>query len=97
MSLRASPVTLHIHHISRPALGQRTEDRYTIRRQICRRDTGELLETEPSDLSNDRLRRVSPFAVQPGEGPLTERTAGVQPVRREQVFMPHTRRSQYPP
>jgi Carbamoyltransferase N-terminus len=30
-------------------------------------------------------------AARPGEGRLTERTAGVQPVRREPVFMPHTR------
>jgi hypothetical protein len=32
-------------------------------------------------------RPVSPVAVPPGEGLLTERTAGVQPVRRERVFM----------
>ena len=32
--------------------------------------------------------RVSPDAVRPGEGLLTERKAGVQPVRRERVFMP---------
>ena len=37
-----------------------------------------------------RLRRVSPVAVPPGEGLLTERTAGVQPVRRERVFMPRS-------
>jgi len=37
-----------------------------------------------------RIRRVSPIAFCPGEGPLTERTAGVQPARREQVFMPDT-------
>jgi hypothetical protein len=35
------------------------------------------------------LRRLSPFAVRPGEGPLLEPTAGVQPVRREPLFMPH--------
>ena len=39
---------------------------------------------------NDRCRPVSPVAVPPGEGLLTERTAGVQPVRRERVFMPQT-------
>ena len=33
---------------------------------------------------------VSPVAVPPGEGLLTERTAGVQPVRRERVFMPRS-------
>ena len=38
-------------------------------------------------------RRVSPVAVRPGEGLLTERTAGVQPVRRERVFMPQMRHS----
>ena len=32
-------------------------------------------------------------AERPGEGPLTERTAGVQSVRRERVFLPHTCRS----
>src|SRR5262249_3038934 len=32
----------------------------------------------------------------PGEGPVTERTAGVQPVRREQVFMPLSCLSQIP-
>jgi len=37
--------------------------------------------------ANGWNRRVSPVAVRPGEGPLTERTAGVQPARREQVFM----------
>ena len=31
--------------------------------------------------------RVSPVSVRPGERPLTERTAGVQPARLEQVFM----------
>jgi hypothetical protein len=29
-----------------------------------------------------------PLRCVPGEGPLTERIAGVRPVRREQVFMP---------
>src|SRR6516165_7539329 len=42
---------------------------------------------------NDRCRRVSPVAVRSGEGPLTERTAGAQPARRERVFMPHCRPS----
>lgn len=37
--------------------------------------------------SEDRLRRVSPVAVHPGEGPLTERIARVQPVQRGLVFM----------
>jgi len=41
--------------------------------------------------TNGCCRRVSPVAVHPGEGPLTERTAGVQPARREQVFMPQRR------
>ena len=35
-----------------------------------------------------RFRRILPIAVRPGECPLTERTAGVQPVRQERVFMP---------
>ena len=43
--------------------------------------------------SNGRSRRISPVPVRPGEGPLTERTAGVQATRREQVFMPRTCRS----
>ncbi len=33
-------------------------------------------------------RRVSPVAFRPGQGPLTQRIAGVQPAGREQVFMP---------
>ena len=33
-------------------------------------------------------RRVSPVPGRPGEGPLTERTAGVQPAQSERVFMP---------
>src|SRR5215471_10675450 len=36
-------------------------------------------------------RRISPVAFRPGEGPLAERTAGVQPARPEQVFMPPLR------
>src|SRR5215831_8831313 len=35
--------------------------------------------------------RITPVAFRPGEGPLTKRTAGVQPASREQVFMPHKR------
>ena len=35
-----------------------------------------------------RSRRVSAIIVRPGEGLLTERMAGVQPMRRERVFMP---------
>jgi hypothetical protein len=46
---------------------------------------------------NGWFRRVSPIAVRPGEGLLTERTAGVRPMRRERVFMPHTCRSRDPP
>jgi hypothetical protein len=38
-----------------------------------------------------RNRRLSPVAVPPGEGRLTEQTAGVQPAQSEQVFMPHRR------
>src|SRR6516165_9920487 len=37
--------------------------------------------------ANGRNRRAPSIAVGPAEGPLTERTAGVQPARREQVFM----------
>ena len=35
-------------------------------------------------------RRVSPVPGRPGEGPLTERTAGVQPPPQERVLMPRT-------
>jgi hypothetical protein len=38
-------------------------------------------------------RRVSPVAPRPGEGPLTEPTAGAQPWPRERVLMPLTGRS----
>jgi hypothetical protein len=38
-----------------------------------------------------RNRRVSPVAPRPGEGPLTEPTAGAQPWPRERVLMPHFR------
>ena len=38
------------------------------------------------------LPRVSPVAVRPGEGPFTERTTGIQAVRRERVLMPHSGR-----
>jgi hypothetical protein len=37
-----------------------------------------------------RNRRVSPVAPRPGEGPLTEPTAGAQPWPRERVLMPRT-------
>jgi len=37
-----------------------------------------------------RNRRVSPVAVRPGEGPLTEPTAGAQPRPQERVLMPRT-------
>src|SRR5258707_2431717 len=40
-----------------------------------------------------RNRRVSPVAPRPGEGPLTEPTAGAQPWPRERVLMPQNRRS----
>ena len=36
---------------------------------------------------NDGYRRVSPVAPRPGEGPLTEPTAGAQPWPRERVLM----------
>jgi hypothetical protein len=36
-----------------------------------------------------RFRRVSPIAVCPGEGPVTEPTADAQPWPRECVLMPH--------
>ena len=39
------------------------------------------------------LPRVSPVAVRPGEGPFTERTTGIQAVRRERVLMPLSRHS----
>src|SRR5215831_17297003 len=42
---------------------------------------------------NGRRRRVSPVAVRPCGGPITERTAGVLPAWSEQVFMPHGRPS----
>jgi hypothetical protein len=41
------------------------------------------------DLANGRNRRIFTVPARSGEGPLTERTASVQPVRRERVFMPH--------
>ena len=40
-----------------------------------------------------RNRRVSPVAPRPGEGPLTEPTAGAQPWPRERVLMPQRSRS----
>jgi hypothetical protein len=39
-------------------------------------------------LANGRSRRTSPIAVSPPEGPLTEPTAGAQPLPRERVLMP---------
>ena len=39
---------------------------------------------------NVRNRRVSPVAVRPGQGPLTEPTAVTQAWRRELVFMPQS-------
>jgi hypothetical protein len=44
--------------------------------------------TCPSLNANDRFPRVSPVAPPPSEGPLTERTAGTQPCRREPLFVP---------
>jgi len=41
--------------------------------------------------ANGRNRRVSPVSARPGEGPLTEPIAGVQPAGRELVFMPQSR------
>jgi hypothetical protein len=45
------------------------------------------------DRANASCRRVSPIAADPGEGPLSERIAGVRPVQREPVFMPLKRPS----
>jgi hypothetical protein len=39
-----------------------------------------------------RLSAVSPVAARPGEGPLTQLTAGVQLWRQELAFMPHSGR-----
>ena len=39
--------------------------------------------------STVRLRRISPIAVRPGEGLLSDHIAGAQPWRRELVFLPH--------
>ena len=41
----------------------------------------------PSRVSGFVLRRIAARPVRPGEGPLTERTAGVQPAQSERVFM----------
>jgi hypothetical protein len=40
---------------------------------------------------NGWFRRVSPVAVRPGEGPLTEPTVATQPWRRKSLFMPQSR------
>jgi hypothetical protein len=37
-----------------------------------------------------RSRRLSPPAVRPGEGRLSEPTAGAQPSRREPLFVPRS-------
>jgi len=41
--------------------------------------------------ANGGSRRISPVPVRPGGGPVTEPTPAVQPSRREQLFMPHSR------
>src|SRR6267142_818320 len=43
-----------------------------------------------------RFRRIFLLAAHPGEGRFNESTAATQPWLRELVFMPHTRRLQYP-
>jgi hypothetical protein len=40
---------------------------------------------------NGSFRRIFLLAAHPGEGPLTEPTAGAQPWPRERVLMPHKR------
>ena len=47
---------------------------------------------EVASAGNGRFRRVSPVAVRPGEGLLTEPTPAVRPWSRERVFMPLSRR-----
>jgi hypothetical protein len=42
---------------------------------------------------NGRFRRIFFLAAHPGEGPLTEPTAGAQPWPRERVLMPLSRQS----
>ena len=51
------------------------------------------LESAGRHQANSRNRRISSVAARPGEGRVTERTAGVQPAPRERVFMPHSRPS----
>jgi len=48
--------------------------------------------TLPLDIgpATDRNRRISPIAVRPGEGLLSDHIAGAQPWRRELVFLPHS-------
>ena len=87
--MRASPMTLSITSHGLPSASAPKTDTYSRSCQICRRDTGELLETEPSGLSNDRLRRISPVAPRPGEGPLTEPIPVVGPRPQERVVVPH--------
>jgi hypothetical protein len=67
-----------------------------ISRTPARRQSLTLLGVRTRAGRSDCFRRVSPIAADPGEGPLSERIAGVQPVRREPVFMPHSCRSEYP-
>ena len=45
------------------------------------------------DHANGRNRRISPVAVRPGEGLLSDHIAGAQPWRRELVFLPRSCRS----
>jgi len=47
--------------------------------------------------TNGRFRRISPIAVRPGEGLLSDHIAGAQPLRRELVFLPLFRHWPTPP
>jgi hypothetical protein len=44
------------------------------------------------NLAGGRFRRISPIPDCRGEGRLTQSTAGLQPKKREPLFMPHTGR-----
>jgi len=57
--------------------------------QICR-DSGPCSFDAADDREgDDRFRRISRIAVRPGEGPLSDHTADVQPERRQPLLMPH--------